>query len=294
MKYHIVALALFASTVGCTPQKEIPVCFLPNVKSHYLERYQEPKTIQVTAHFFEENEGASAFREDGSTLIDNMLEYFNYIFDQKVIFKERETIPTNIEFVLDEALLHEGDCSELDRKIVGEEGFSNSVPFREGTINIYSCFDNVENISPGYAMHGTGRMVVKVYNFGIYAHELGHSLGLLHTYENTAYGPEFVDGSNSSVAGDLIQTTPADSESCVDYEQIVERPDGSPYLQKVVECSKLDLNGDTYLPDHTNIMSRNPGKDDRDTLTQEQTAVIRCYHDLSIEKSVTKRTLRQL
>lgn len=40
-------------------------------------------------------------------------------------------------------------------------------------------------------------------------HEMGHYLGLLHTFE-TAYGTEYVDGTNCSSAGDLFCDTPAD------------------------------------------------------------------------------------
>ena len=41
------------------------------------------------------------------------------------------------------------------------------------------------------------------------SHEMGHSLGLLHSFE-TAFGLEKINGSNSSTAGDQITDTPAD------------------------------------------------------------------------------------
>lgn len=40
-------------------------------------------------------------------------------------------------------------------------------------------------------------------------HEMGHALGLLHTFE-TAHGYEDIDGSNASTTGDLVTDTPAD------------------------------------------------------------------------------------
>ena len=40
-------------------------------------------------------------------------------------------------------------------------------------------------------------------------HEMGHSLGLLHSFED-AYGLEKIDGSNNTTAGDRIEDTPAD------------------------------------------------------------------------------------
>ncbi|MFN8310937.1 MAG: M43 family zinc metalloprotease [Chitinophagales bacterium] len=41
-------------------------------------------------------------------------------------------------------------------------------------------------------------------------HEMGHYLGLLHTFEGWNYNQEFVDGSNCSNAGDYLCDTPAD------------------------------------------------------------------------------------
>ncbi len=63
------------------------------------------------------------------------------------------------------------------------------------------------------------------------AHELGHCLGLFHTFNND--GSELVDGSNCATEGDFICDTPADSNG---------------------ERDK-DANNDVYKPDKTNIMS---------------------------------------
>ena len=63
-------------------------------------------------------------------------------------------------------------------------------------------------------------------------HEMGHYIGLVHTFE-TAYGIEFVDGSNCSTDGDLFCDTPADF---LDYRW------NCPYLG-----DDVDPNGDPYL-----------------------------------------------
>lgn len=71
-------------------------------------------------------------------------------------------------------------------------------------------------------------------------HEVGHYFSLIHTFE-TALGVERVNGSNCSVAGDLMCDTPADF------------PDhwGScPFM-----TNATDSNGDTYHPDPTIFMS---------------------------------------
>ena len=80
-------------------------------------------------------------------------------------------------------------------------------------------------------------------------HEMGHVLGLEHTFygtkANTWLGtPELVDGSNSTIAGDYISDTPADP-GLWDYP-------GGHYIGT---NSDVDANGDIYAPDTTNIMS---------------------------------------
>ena len=79
-----------------------------------------------------------------------------------------------------------------------------------------------------------------------FIHEMGHFFGLYHTHGKTNNGTtdELVDGSNCATAGDDICDTPAD-----------------PNLSGLVTSSCLytgtatDSNGDTYVPDPTNIMS---------------------------------------
>lgn len=63
-------------------------------------------------------------------------------------------------------------------------------------------------------------------------HEMGHYIGLVHTFE-TAYGVEFVNGTNCSTDGDLFCDTPADF---LDYRW------NCPYTG-----SDVDPNGDSYF-----------------------------------------------
>ena len=81
-------------------------------------------------------------------------------------------------------------------------------------------------------------------NHSTFSHEIGHYFDLFHTHE-TALGSERVDGSNCTIAGDLLCDTPADpglgsgnvDESCV------------------YTGSAVDSNGDPYVPDPTQLMS---------------------------------------
>lgn len=81
-------------------------------------------------------------------------------------------------------------------------------------------------------------------------HEMGHSLGLLHTFE-TAFGFENINGSNAATTGDRITDTPAD-----------------PYCYSGLPCYSTGTNGCVYTgtcpdpggatnftPPYTNLMS---------------------------------------
>jgi len=76
-------------------------------------------------------------------------------------------------------------------------------------------------------------------------HEIGHYFNLYHTHE-TAFGVEYVDGSNCGSAGDLLCDTPAD-------------PLLSGFVTSYPGCMYTggftDPNGDTYVPDTHQIMS---------------------------------------
>jgi hypothetical protein len=82
-------------------------------------------------------------------------------------------------------------------------------------------------------------------NHSTYAHEIGHYFDLFHTHE-TAFGEEFVDGSNCFDAGDLLCDTPADpvlTSATVDSETCEYVGD------------EVDSNGDPYDPDPRQYMS---------------------------------------
>mgnify|MGYP000170984430 CR=1 FL=1 len=79
-----------------------------------------------------------------------------------------------------------------------------------------------------------------------FEHEMGHCLGLLHTFE-TAAGTECPDGSNCATAGDLVCDTPAD------YAGSENNNSGCVHTG----TQTINCNGGTfsYNPPTTNIMS---------------------------------------
>lgn len=99
------------------------------------------------------------------------------------------------------------------------------------------------------------------------AHEIGHSLSLLHTHEKFL-GNELVDGSNCSTAGDQLCDTPADpllSKSNVN---------GNCQYTSIAK----DENGELYSPSVANLMSYAPDAC-RSTFTDQQlTKMIAAYN----------------
>lgn len=79
------------------------------------------------------------------------------------------------------------------------------------------------------------------------SHEIGHVLGLFHTFESTAFGVEYVNGSNCSFTGDIICDTKASQNINWDLNLV---DDG---LCQYIG-SDTDVNGDLYDPDPKNIM----------------------------------------
>lgn len=80
----------------------------------------------------------------------------------------------------------------------------------------------------------------------LFTHELGHSFGLLHTFEgNWLNGKEKIDGSNCLSKGDKICDTPADPDSGSDTTK----------RKKIIESMIRYGKYSGYTPDLKNIMS---------------------------------------
>jgi hypothetical protein len=115
-------------------------------------------------------------------------------------------------------------------------------------LNIY-CHQELQSnngtglIGTAYDIPNTHMSIDIPENFnGVLSHEIGHCLGLLHTFE-PFYGNELVNGSNCSTAGDLVCDTPAD-------------PNGSFNSTTCVYTGTTrDANNQLYNPQVSNIMS---------------------------------------
>jgi len=104
-------------------------------------------------------------------------------------------------------------------------------------------------------------------NTVIYAHEVGHYFGLLHTHTSTQ-GAELVNGTNCSTAGDFVCDTPADPLiTVVNVDSMC-----------VYTGTATDFNGDLYVPEPRNIMSY-ARMECRDLFTAEQIQRMNYFYD---------------
>lgn len=91
------------------------------------------------------------------------------------------------------------------------------------------------------------------------AHELGHCLGLAHTFVCVSGIRECADKSNGTVAGDLVCDTNADPEGGVDLNTCTRNSsillDNDPLLNPNCNDVNVSCNGTRYDPPSTNIMS---------------------------------------
>lgn len=115
-----------------------------------------------------------------------------------------------------------------------------------------------EGVVAGYATLPGGSDIIHVTKgsmsgpgFGTLIHEMGHFLGLLHTFE-TDTGLELVDGSNCATTGDLICDTEANpTDNGADFED----PDCN-----YIGNPATDAMGNFYVPPSRNFMSYSPCK----------------------------------
>jgi len=136
----------------------------------------------------------------------------------------------------------------------------------------------LDSISSAYCGLSTFEGILTAFDANIYtetdcpdgiagqvAHHLGHTFGLMNTYDPTTI--ELVDGSNCATTGDLICDTPADPFG---------QTEATPEEQELINLGELenrffgascefiyevkDPNGEYYQPDMGNIMSIYPCK----------------------------------
>ncbi len=162
-------------------------------------------------------------------------------------------------YLCDDWLLDYHNDDGIDMFIGSDEGepsaFAIDIP--GGAFGVSGKWGNP--IDPNYSEFVFDPMPVATSRSSIIAHEMGHALGLFHTFQSTDYTntmfpcsttglnitscPELVNGSNCEQCGDLVCDTPADPNGGYN-------PSTCRYNDALT-----DSNGDYYQPDGKNVMS---------------------------------------
>lgn len=144
-----------------------------------------------------DNDGSNAATTEAQLAIDiqTMADFFkphNICFAfMGFDFIDNTTLNTNMNFT------NSGNVSTL-----------RSYNSHDDAIDIYIHQGSTAFGGYSYTIPGIDFSVVQSANFNFY-HEMGHALGLYHTF-TTTYGSECPDGSNCTTTGDLVCDTNAD------------------------------------------------------------------------------------
>lgn len=215
--------------------------------------------IPIRAHFItrDDSTGAITYAQ-----LDNEVNTINQYY-----------VGAKVQFFLCDSIHYIYDSDYYDFKKTVDEEFTADIYDEANKLNIYFAgnlyrtnSNNDTTYLCGYAYFppGPDRILMDYscsINGSTLAHEIGHYLSLLHTHD-TGNGDELVDGSNCSSAGDLFCDTPADPNL-----------NGKVSTACIYTGTATDDNGDSYVPDVTNLMSYSR-KSCRDNFSPEQIQAI--------------------
>ena len=203
------------------------------------ENYVLNRTISVTAHIVHSKQGTPSTTKE---LIEADMNACNkYFEDMKLSFKLCSV--NNIYNYNYSNLIYPGNDPDPTNEL-------KTKYFEPKTLNIYYV-STIPNSKPicGFAdMPSSENDIIAIAATNcmgsgkVLAHEVGHYFGLYHTFQPD-FGQELPDGSNCSVAGDLLCDTPADI-------------DGAFLVNADCEVTQSSaVNNVYYLPLTNNIMS---------------------------------------
>lgn len=255
LKYVIVwLLLLFAIYAKAQPTQECgtkaplvkPVLSLEKINKTLERRmrFESPYPLKIFIRVFEDDDNTdlAATETDVMRQVENMRQFFS---------------PHNICFIhvgyeiirntdLNNMSVDEGDdVNQLSSLAINScitIFIHNSLSDSKGSLN-----GNAYGI-PNHFISVVGSAIQSTTNLSTMAHEMGHALGLLHTFEDT-YGEEAVarsgDCKDCEDEGDLLCDTQADLNNASD-----DISESCNYIG-----SATDECGDQYLFEITNIMS---------------------------------------
>lgn len=255
-----------------TPSPEPPAWIFTSTSSRSIKNRQRC-IFNVFVHIVRSSSGIGFNKEIVSnSIISNLNQYY---------------IDTDISFSLLGNSYIDSDTYNNISANNAESLFNASHYRRADALNIYILSSGNNFSAAGLAENIPSNACIinsTYYLTSSLPHEVGHNLGLYHTHHGTYHEdssgiPEFVNGSNSAIAGDFITDTPADPNIWTSY---------------ISSCNysitAKDAHGETYRPDATNLMCY-AKKDCRSFYTSEQ---IKRMHEYISRYTILQGALKNL
>jgi Pregnancy-associated plasma protein-A len=253
MKYFVIIyLAIMLPCAGIAQQQKLKLCSTPAPqKALRYTRFQiedAQRTINysyvlnVYVHILRDNDGSNAATTIPQLNID-LQRMANFFKPHNICF-----MLVGVDYFNSTAL-----NNSMDPTNSSQANILLSLNNRTDAINIY-VHRSFSIASGGYTydIPDNSLSVKQSANFN-FEHEMGHALGLYHTFE-TAYGAECPNGSDCSGDGDLICDTPADFAGS---QNAFTSPDTCIYTGTLVtNCDVYPfMDFQAYNPSTNNIMS---------------------------------------
>ncbi|GIV29996.1 MAG: hypothetical protein KatS3mg028_1062 [Bacteroidia bacterium] len=156
---------------------------------------------------------------------------------------------SNVDEIWNDYVYFNSDLGQL--KIL--KSTSNAIDIYIGDSTVWNQ-GQADNI-PGKAFLIGGKLFGnKLANSYVIAHEMGHCLGLFHTFHGLCEPgcPELVNGSNCITCGDFVCDTPADPQQ---FQTVKTGANSCVWAGITCGISNVDANNQSYQPDPYNIMS---------------------------------------
>ena len=219
-----IDISLHAQTKGfCGTSPNIPN-FLSTIPGSQLKSAASSYTIRIFFHIMRKSDGTGGLSQQEVNTAFNTLvsDYQSYNIYFSLLGTDEIRDDTNYDRTNFTDL---NDNTDLN----GDGKFDVfSVNSHTNAIDIYLFANDKLNFGLAANIPGTALVIggnafnTNLASSHVLSHEVGHCLGLFHTFHGTdrvheAIGcAEFVDGSNGSTCGDFVQDTPADPSRIFD------------------------------------------------------------------------------
>ena len=220
-----------------TPASLVPVYFTEEQKQEAQRTIDYQYVVNIFVHILRDNNGTNAATTEAQMYID-LQRMANFYKPHNICF-----ILSGFNYVNNTTLNNNMDAS-IPALVTALA--ANNISGNVIDIYVHNGFVNFGGYT--YNIPDKFFSVLQSANFN-FEHEMGHALGLYHTFDSS-FGIECPDGSNCSATGDLVCDTQADYAGS---QTMVTPPNACVYTGgQTIVCNTATR---TYTPPINNIMS---------------------------------------